>query len=263
VLREIFLLRKFTECQENVFTVKLLDIIFPSNFKDIDLKEESKTGELEIDLGDLDHIFLVMSAGQNDLKDVLESSSLLELTEDHVITVLYNLLCAVRFMHKAGVIHRDLKPANILIDDECKVQICDFGLARSAGKEDKDYQKLHRDLYKKVHRAPKEERKSREEQFKHGISNYLKSRKSTEKRDRTCCVMTRWYRAPEVMLTYEQYGKAADIWSIGIIISELMACSSAYSKNSDFSTKSRFMFKGKCSFPISPNKEDDFPSLND
>jgi serine/threonine protein kinase len=65
-------------------------------------------------------------------------------------------------MHKAGVIHRDLKPANILIDNECKVQLCDFGLARCAGKEDKEYQKIHKDLFKKVQKATKEERKSRE-----------------------------------------------------------------------------------------------------
>jgi mitogen-activated protein kinase 1/3 len=41
------------------------------------------------------------------------------------------MLCAVKFMHASGVMHRDLKPANILIDKECSVKICDFGLART------------------------------------------------------------------------------------------------------------------------------------
>jgi len=41
------------------------------------------------------------------------------------------LLCAVKYLHSANVIHRDLKPANVLVNEDCSVKICDFGLARS------------------------------------------------------------------------------------------------------------------------------------
>lgn len=44
---------------------------------------------------------------------------------------MYNLLCAVKYLHTAKVIHRDLKPANVLVNEDCSVKICDFGLARS------------------------------------------------------------------------------------------------------------------------------------
>lgn len=45
--------------------------------------------------------------------------------------MVYNLLCAIRYIHSANVLHRDLKPANILVNEDCSVKICDFGLARS------------------------------------------------------------------------------------------------------------------------------------
>jgi serine/threonine protein kinase len=45
--------------------------------------------------------------------------------------VVYNLFCAIKYIHSANVLHRDLKPANVLINEDCSVKICDFGLARS------------------------------------------------------------------------------------------------------------------------------------
>ena len=44
---------------------------------------------------------------------------------------MYNLLCAVKYLHESKVIHRDLKPANILVNEDCSVKLCDHGLARS------------------------------------------------------------------------------------------------------------------------------------
>jgi serine/threonine protein kinase len=41
------------------------------------------------------------------------------------------LICAVKYLHSSNVLHRDLKPANILVNEDCSVKICDFGLARS------------------------------------------------------------------------------------------------------------------------------------
>jgi len=43
----------------------------------------------------------------------------------------YNLLCAIKYLHDSKVIHRDIKPANILVNEDCSVKLCDYGLARS------------------------------------------------------------------------------------------------------------------------------------
>ena len=42
-------------------------------------------------------------------------------------------------MHSAGIVHRDLKPNNILINSDCEIKLCDFGLARGYGIPVKNY----------------------------------------------------------------------------------------------------------------------------
>jgi mitogen-activated protein kinase 1/3 len=49
---------------------------------------------------------------------------------------IYQILRAVKAMHSANVLHRDLKPSNLLLNLNCDLKVCDFGLARSAASQD-------------------------------------------------------------------------------------------------------------------------------
>jgi len=80
----------------------------------------------------------------------------------------------LKYVHSAGVVHRDLKPSNILINENCDLKICDFGLARVQDPQMTGY------------------------------------------------VSTRYYRAPEIMLTWQKYDVEVDIWSAGCIFAEMM-----------------------------------------
>jgi beta-lactam-binding protein with PASTA domain/predicted Ser/Thr protein kinase len=45
------------------------------------------------------------------------------------------ILSGARFAHKKGIVHRDLKPQNVLIDDEGRARVADFGIARGAASD--------------------------------------------------------------------------------------------------------------------------------
>jgi len=109
------------------------------------------------------------------------------LSPDHTQYFLFQLLRGIRYIHSANVIHRDLKPSNILLNGDCTLRICDFGMARIAAEI-------------------LEPEKVRPGQIP-VMTEY---------------VATRWYRAPEVILSWKQYTKAIDIWSVGCILGELI-----------------------------------------
>ena len=106
----------------NVFTTKLKSIIVPGDPEDHMSDQDYIEG--------INRVFLVMEYMDLDLKKLLSANEPASFNRDHLLTVLYNMLCAVNFMHSAGVMHRDLKPGNILIDKQCFIRICDFGMAR-------------------------------------------------------------------------------------------------------------------------------------
>ncbi|XP_058101072.1 mitogen-activated protein kinase homolog D5 isoform X2 [Magnolia sinica] len=95
---------------------------------------------------------------------------------DHENYFLYQILRGLKYIHSANVLHRDLKPSNLLLNANCDLKICDFGLARITSESD-------------------------------FMTEY---------------VVTRWYRAPELLLNSAEYTAAIDVWSVGCIFMELM-----------------------------------------
>lgn len=153
ILREVKMLRHFKH--ENV--VALRDLVPPP-------EDEPFTD-----------IYIVLDFMETDLHKIIYSKN--ELTDEHIQYFLYQILKGMKYIHSANVIHRDLKPSNLLLNSNCDLKICDFGLARGV-KEEVDYE----------------------------LTEY---------------VVTRWYRAPEVMCSCQEYDHKIDVWSIGCILAEL------------------------------------------
>ncbi|XP_070970826.1 mitogen-activated protein kinase 15-like [Oncorhynchus clarkii lewisi] len=154
--REIMFLQEFGD---HVNIVKLLNVIRAQNDKDI---------------------YLVFEYMDTDLHAVIKKGNLLK--DIHKRYVMHQLLKATKYLHSGNVIHRDQKPSNILLDTDCFVKLCDFGLARSLCQ-------------------------IQEDAGNPALTEY---------------VATRWYRAPEILLGSSRYTKGVDMWSIGCILGEML-----------------------------------------
>ena len=77
-----------------------------------------------------------------------------------------------------------------------------------------------------------------------------KEKRKTIKRELTGHVVTRWYRAPELILIEKDYGPPIDIWSVGCIFGELLGMLKG---SADTFQKRKPLFPGGSCFPLSPD----------
>lgn len=74
----------------------------------------------------------------------------------------------------------------------------------------------------------------------------------TVKRELTGHVVTRWYRAPELILLEKEYSSAIDVWSVGCIFAELL---NMIKENAPTYLDRAPLFPGHSCFPLSPAKQ--------
>ncbi len=80
---------------------------------------------------DADSAYLVMEYLPGiTLRDLLQEYG--SLTSQQTIDITEAVLSGLAAAHKAGIVHRDLKPENVLLADDGRIKIGDFGLARAA-----------------------------------------------------------------------------------------------------------------------------------
>jgi len=100
---------------------------------------------------------------------------------------MYQIICALNFIHSNYIIHRDIKPLNILIDSDGKVRVTDFGLSRVM-----------------INAEP--------------LNQSSSSPSSSSSSSLSINIGTKIYLAPELLLKSVRYDFSVDIWSLGFIL---------------------------------------------
>lgn len=194
--------------------IKLIEIVYDYSPSAGEKSEQQHTpGKSSL----LKSFYMILPYMVSDLSGILHNPRI-NLKMCDIKNMTLQLLEGINYIHCQKYMHRDIKAANILIDHNGVLKLADFGLAR---------------VY---YGAPPNLR------FPGGAGSGAKY---------TSVVVTRWYRAPELVLGDKAYTTAVDIWGVGCVFAEFFEKKPVLQGSSDID-------QGHVIFKLlgTPNEED-------
>ena len=205
-------------------------------------------------------VYLVTRLFDTNLHRVIYSGH--ALTDAHIQYILWQVFRALRYLHAAGVVHRDMKPTNLLLNRDCELALADFGLARympqallrtgqlepnapavaaspsSASSTSTDGSPTSSSSSSSSGKgsasatatgsAPPGHQRSDSTDSVTTASAPPPERSKAKGGQLTKYVVTRWYRAPELLVQNRQYDFKVDMWSTGCILAEVLGAKAIF-----------------------------------
>ncbi len=141
-------------------------------------------------------IYMVTPYMDHDLSGLLDNPAV-TFSTPQVKCYMLQLLAGLAYLHKRRILHRDMKAANLLIDNRGVLQIADFGLARFCDESACCRGGL-------------------------AAAAVPGANDVAARREMTNCVVTRWYRPPELLLGERRYTTSVDLWGVGCVMAEMI-----------------------------------------
>jgi serine/threonine protein kinase len=156
----------------------------------------------------LTQLLLVMELVNGEsLHSYVHSKSEKRLSETEALTLFIQIANAIAYCHERDVIHRDIKMANVLLDENHKVKIIDFGFSIC-----------------------------------------------TSSRNLSVPCGTPVYMAPEVLTKKNYNGKLTDIWSLGVLLFNMLCGCFPFAGNNERELLETVP-KGEFTFPVTVSEE--------
>ncbi len=120
----------------------------------------------------------------------------------------------MKYIHSASVIHRDLKPGNLLVNADCELKICDFGLSRGFdAAPDENATNLTEYVATRWYRAP---------EIMLAFRYVIRSHWLGKSFDIIMKAVSHCKYVTTLIIRFQALSCPVDVWSIGCILGELL-----------------------------------------
>ncbi|OHS96117.1 hypothetical protein TRFO_37726 [Tritrichomonas foetus] len=275
-----FSLRFVTSSRPQIYACKIVSklILKNKNVTEEMFREEVKIqrllkhpGIVQVidDYEDDDNFYLILEycSGGDLLRRIIKNG---KFAEKEARIIFKQILEVIKFMHQNGVCHRDIKPDNILFDENGKVKVCDFGLSTRFGHKNLRANNKHiSEISKDNSKVNDNKNNWKTDSILNGqltenlknlqINTYSDDSVQGFKDDDLNDYITTGagslcYASPECIEGGSYSGRAADMWSCGVVLYAMLNGFLPWTSEDD----SRLCTQISCGdYPLPPSLSDD------